>query len=144
MGYACPVCGDPQADATHLANHLAFTALTGGDDHEAWLDDHVPGWGQLGETELAERVVDHAEQREFPQVFEESGTGDHDHAGDLPAGADSHRGAASMSDDDAAVLEEARELTEEMLEESDSEGANSGAETGDETAGEADTEDETQ
>jgi len=90
MGYACPVCDDPQADATHLANHLAFTALTGGDDHEAWLDEHVPAWGQHGETELAAEVVDHADQREFPQVFEESGTGDQDHAhgGDMPPGAD--------------------------------------------------------
>jgi hypothetical protein len=68
MGYACPVCDDPQADATHLANHLAFTALTGGDDHEAWLDEHVPAWGQHGETELAAEVVDHADEREFPQV----------------------------------------------------------------------------
>jgi len=139
MGYACPVCSDPQADATHLANHLAFTALTGGDDHETWLDDRVPEWGQLGETALAERVVDHAEQREFPQVFEESGTGDHDHTEHLPAGADSHRGAASMSDDDAAVLAEARELTKEMLDEGDD-----GGDTDDETADAADTEDETE
>ncbi|WP_324665471.1 DUF5810 domain-containing protein [Haloarcula sediminis] len=128
MGYACPVCGDPQADATHLANHLAFTALTGGDDHEVWLDDHVEEWGQLGETELAERVVDHAEQREFPQVFEESGTGDHghDHTADLPPGADSHRDR-SMSDDDAEVLAEARELTKEMLEAADSDDTDDGA-----------------
>ncbi|MBX0287158.1 DUF5810 domain-containing protein [Haloarcula salinisoli] len=118
MGYACPVCSDPQADATHLANHLAFTALTGGDDHEAWLDDHVPEWGQFGETELAEHVVDHAEEREFPQVFEESGTGEHA-PDDLPSGADSHRGAASVSDEDAEVLAEARELTKEMLEAED-------------------------
>lgn len=124
MGYACPVCADPQADATHLANHLAFTALTGGADHEAWLDDHVGEWGQLGETELAEVVVEHAEETEFPQVFEESGTGDqqgHDHAHsqDLPAGADRHRGQRSMSDADAAVLSEARELTKSMLEAND-------------------------
>jgi hypothetical protein len=119
MGYACPVCSDPQADATHLANHLAFTALTGGDDHETWLDDTVPEWGQLGETELAERVVDHAEQREFPQVFEESGADGH--ADELPPGADSHRGAGSMSDADAEVLAEARELTKEMLEGGDTE-----------------------
>jgi len=117
MGYACPVCSDPQADATHLANHLAFTALTGGDDHEAWLDEHVPEWGQFGETELAEHVAEYAEEREFPQVFEESGTGDHDHTDGLPPGADSVD--RSMSDDDAAVLAEARELTKEMLEESD-------------------------
>jgi len=135
MGYACPVCSDPQADATHLANHLAFTALTGGDDHEAWLDEHVPEWGQFGETELAEHVVEYAEEREFPQVFEESGTGDHghEHTGDLPAGADSHRGAASMSDDDAEVLAEARELTKEMLEDGDAGVASDGDDAEDET-----------
>ncbi|MDS0282015.1 DUF5810 domain-containing protein [Haloarcula onubensis] len=142
MGYACPVCADPQADAAHLANHLAFTALTGGDDHEAWLDEHVPEWGQLGEADLAERVVDHAKQREFPQVFEESGTDDHshapDHGEDLPPGTDSHRGPASMSDDDAAVLAEARELTKAMLDE-----AESGDETGADSGG-PDAEDETE
>jgi hypothetical protein len=132
MGYACPVCEDPQADATHLANHLAFTALTGGNDHEAWLDEHVGEWGQYGERELAEIVVEHAEQREFPQVFEESGTDSHDHATDLPPGADGHRDR-SMSDADADVLAEARELTKEMLDES--------GETDDASAG---TEDETQ
>jgi hypothetical protein len=123
MGYACPVCEDPQADTTHLANHLAFTALTGGDDHEAWLDAHVDEWGQLGETELAEIVVEHADETEFPQVFEESGT--HDHAEDLPPGAGSQRDTGSMSDDDAAVLEEARELTKEMLEADDGAGEES-------------------
>lgn len=142
MGYACPVCTDPQADATHLANHLAFTALTGGDDHEAWLDDYVPGWGQLGETELAERVVDHAAERAFPQVFAESGLDDHDHAADLPSGADSHRGR-SMSDADADVLAEARELTKEMLDESESTAPADGNDTGEEPDG-ADAEDETQ
>ena len=120
MGYACPVCSDPQADATHLANHLAFTAMTGGTDHEAWLDDHVGEWGQMGETELADIVVEHAEERDFPQVFEESGT--HDHGDELPPGADRQRGAASVSDADAAVLEEARELTKQMLDEADETG----------------------
>jgi len=115
MGYACPVCDEPQADATHLANHLAFTALTGGDDHEAWLDDHAEGWGQLGETELAELVVEHAEQRDV-ELFEAA---DHDHADDLPPGADATPGTdRPLSDADAEVLEEARELTKELLEES--------------------------
>ena len=121
MGYACPVCSDPQADGGHLANHLAFTAMTGGDDHEAWLDDHVDDWSSLGESELAEIVVDHAEEEEFPQVFEESGLDDgHDHgdAEDLPPGAN-QRGSRSMSDADESVLAEARELTKEMLEESE-------------------------
>jgi len=132
MGYACPVCDDPQADAGHLANHLAFTAMTGSDDHEAWLDDHVPDWGQLGETELADRVVGHAEETEFPQVFEESGLADHDHDGDLSRGGDHHRGDREMSDDDAAVLAEARELTKEMLDESGTAGTDDTA-TEDET-----------
>ena len=79
MGYACPVCEDPQADGTHLANHLAFTALTGGADHEAWLDDHADGWGQLGETELAAVVAEEAEETTFPQVFAESGIDEDDH-----------------------------------------------------------------
>lgn len=110
MGYACPVCEDPQADASHLANHLAFTAMTGGDEHEAWLDESIGDWGQLGEAELGELVADHAEEREFPQVFEESGLEDHS----MPAGTDSQRNR-DLSEADAAVLEEARELTREML-----------------------------
>ncbi|WP_160134921.1 DUF5810 domain-containing protein [Halococcus salsus] len=78
MGYACPVCETPQADAHHLANHLAFTALLGDDDHEAWLDEHTPGWDEAGEDELAERVLAEAKEVEFPQVFEDT-TDDHDH-----------------------------------------------------------------
>jgi len=120
MGYACPVCADPQADAGHLANHLAFTALTGGADHETWLDDHVEGWNAMGESELAAEVVEYAEEREFPQVFEESGVESHDHeGGDLPSGADRHRGDRDLTDADAEVLAEARDLTREMLDADD-------------------------
>ncbi len=83
MGYACPVCSTPQADATHLANHMAFTALIRSDDHESWLDENVPGWSERGEAELAEEVVKHAREEEFPQVFEdtvnEAGEHQHDH-----------------------------------------------------------------
>ncbi|WP_336336675.1 DUF5810 domain-containing protein [Haloarcula brevis] len=144
MGYACPVCDDPQADDVHLANHLAFTAMTGGDDHEAWLDEHVPGWGQLGEAELSTEVVEYAAETEFPQVFEDtvdrSDDGhEHDHGtGDLPQGADRHRGSNALSDHDSEVLAEARDLTREMLRESDdtadSDASSSDAgESGDET-----------
>jgi hypothetical protein len=116
MGYECPVCGDPQADAGHLANHLAFTALTSGGDHEAWLDDHVESWGEMGETELAEAVVDHAAETDFPQVFEESGVADHDHDDGHPSvKAARERADRELSDDDAEVLAEARDLTREML-----------------------------
>jgi hypothetical protein len=89
MGYACPVCEDPQADGEHLANHLAFTAVLGDADHEDWLDEHAPGWGDTDPQELAERVSDHAEKREFPQVFEDTTSG-HDHG----EGAHGHGGRA--------------------------------------------------
>jgi hypothetical protein len=95
MGFACPVCGDPQADAEHLANHLAFTALMHGGDHEAFLDEHVPGWGSLDGTALGERVTEYAEQTEYPQVFEDTtghdGGRGHDH-GDPPEHGHTHDG----------------------------------------------------
>lgn len=72
MGYACPVCGTPQADARHLANHLAFTAMLHGEGHEAWLDEHAPDWETAGEATLASRVVDLAEDADYPQVFEDT------------------------------------------------------------------------
>jgi hypothetical protein len=78
MGYACPVCEDPQADDIHLANHLAFTALARGGDHEAWLDEHVPEWEQYDDEGLAATVTELAEEMEYPQVFEDT-TGDHGH-----------------------------------------------------------------
>jgi hypothetical protein len=75
MGYECPVCGTPQADARHLANHLAFTAVLGREDHEAWLDEHAPGWSEAGEAELAPRVAEHAPETEFDQLFEDTAGG---------------------------------------------------------------------
>jgi len=81
MGYACPVCETPQADARHLANHLAFTAMVRGGDHEEWLDEHLPEWDEAGEAELAERVTAFAEEEDYPQVFEDTVTpaGEHQH-----------------------------------------------------------------
>ncbi|PSP95012.1 hypothetical protein BRC91_03125 [Halobacteriales archaeon QS_4_62_28] len=110
MGYACPVCEEPQADAGHLANHLAFTAITSSGDHEEWLDEHAPEWGQLGETELAENVAEYAEETEFPQVFEESGV--EDHAVDTRQAR--ARGSGELDEEAASILAEARELTEQM------------------------------
>jgi hypothetical protein len=80
MGYACPVCGDPQADAGHLANHLAFTAMIRDDGHEAWLDEHAAGWSEWGEADLADHLDGHdaVESADYPQVFEDT-TGDTDH-----------------------------------------------------------------
>lgn len=141
MGYACPVCGDPQADAEHLANHLAFTAMLGDADHESWLDDRVPDWADRDPDALAATVTDHAEETEYPQVFEDtvdrrsansrtqSGdtTGhDHDHErsgalfDDEPEFAANARERAvrdrDVDADAAEVLEEAREMTRQMLE----------------------------
>lgn len=102
MGYACPVCGDPQADARHLANHLAFTAMLGREDHEAWLDEHAPGWNEEGERELAGRVADLAESADYPQVFEDTtgqldseaaAEGDHERSGKLFEGEGHDHGA---------------------------------------------------
>jgi len=75
MGYACPVCSDPQADRGHLANHLAFTAMLGDDDHEAWLEEHAPGWETMGEAELADHLVELVEETSFPQLFEDTAGG---------------------------------------------------------------------
>lgn len=66
MVYRCPVCQHPQVDETHLANHLAFTALVRGGDHESWLDETVPDWESVGEAELATRLADHVEATEGP------------------------------------------------------------------------------
>jgi hypothetical protein len=140
MGYACPVCATPQADATHLANHLAFTALLRSDEHEAWLDENVPGWGEHGEQELAEEVVNHAREEEFPQVFEdtvgEAGEHQHDHERsgklfeDTPRRGRQQRPGtqpAAMDEETKAIVEEARELTEEMLREPGEESEPAGA-----------------
>lgn len=72
MGYGCPVCGDPQADGVHLANHLALTAMIRGGDHETYLDEHVPGWEKLDEEDLATELAEVAEDVEYPQVFEDT------------------------------------------------------------------------
>jgi len=135
MGYACPVCGDPQADDEHLANHLAFTAMLGDEAHEEWLSEYAPDWDEKDADRLAATVTDHAEEVEFPQVFEDTTT-DHDH---------DHERSGALFDDEARtgggfdaaaardrarehrdpeldaeteeVMQEARELTERMREE---------------------------
>jgi hypothetical protein len=120
MGYACPVCGDPQADAEHLANHLAFTALLGDEDHEGWLDEHAPDWDQTDADALAETVTDRAESVEFPQVFDDTthdhgedgdpltATGDADAVSAARRRADRHRELDAQGEQ---ILEDARELT---------------------------------
>ncbi|WP_435180341.1 DUF5810 domain-containing protein [Halorussus sp. AFM4] len=152
MGYACPVCETPQSDAEHLANHLAFTAMLGDDDHEAWLDDHAPGWQEQGERELAARVEEHAKEVGFPQVFDDTTGHDHGHgdeprAGDLfedeleranargrgsmaggAGGRGAGGGAGALDGEAQEILQEAQEMTEQLL---DYEGESDG-ETADE------------
>ena len=160
MGYACPVCGDPQADAEHLANHLAFSAMLGDDAHEDWLADHAPDWDESDADRLAPVVTAHAEEIEYPQVFEDTTDDghDHDHEHDHahgrgstqdPGGPD-HRGQGrpgddplpsgtsvpepSPDDETAEILREARELTRKRRESGDSGGEES---TGEGREGEA-------
>ncbi|PSP75807.1 hypothetical protein BRC86_02950 [Halobacteriales archaeon QS_3_64_16] len=71
MAYACPVCATPQADGRHLANHLAFTAMIHGEDHEAWLDEHAPDWQEAGEDALANRVIGQAPETELSAAIED-------------------------------------------------------------------------
>lgn len=153
MGYACPVCGDPQADAEHLANHLAFTALRGESDHKSWLEDHAPDWDQQDAESLATTVVDHAEEVEFPQVFEDTtdqGHG-HDHDGersgalfddesDLPEGGreavERERRNRELDAQAEQALEDAREMTRQMM----ADAADDDPDSDDETDGESDDE----
>jgi hypothetical protein len=116
MGYRCPVCGDPQADDVHLANHLAFTAMVRGGDHESWLDDNVPDWGDHDDEGLAEIVSDLAESAEYPQVFEDTTEvadhDDHTHNETLPGGATPAEDPG-LDDEAQDILSDAREMTRE-------------------------------
>lgn len=124
MGYECPVCSVPQADGRHLANHLAFTALLGDADHGTWLDEVVPEWAGMDEATLADRVVERAPERPYPQVFEDT-------TEDRPAGGSRRRRCADTRPDrdggtgaeTAAVLEAARALTERRRATAEEDGA---------------------
>lgn len=120
MGYACPVCEIPQRDGEHLAHHLAFTAMLHGEDHEAWLDDHVDDWAEREPEELAADVTPHAEDAEYHEVFEDT-TRDHGRPdvghqhGQQQQGHNIDTRGEDVDAETAAVLEEARELTQELL-----------------------------
>jgi hypothetical protein len=142
MGYACPVCTDPQADATHLANHLAFTALARGGDHEDWLDEHVPEWESMDETTLGEELAGTADDTEYPQVFEDttdqghSHDHDHEHAGGRPTrgvpDAMLSEAESALADEEVGdhddILAEARELTRKRRAEGEDSSADSESE----------------
>lgn len=158
MGYACPVCEEPQIDARHLANHLAFLAMLGREEHEAWLAEHAPGWEEGGERELAARVRELADDAEYPQVFEDTtGRLDSEH------GDDTERSGKLFEDDHAhghehdfsqgrpsavvdegnltpeqqEIFAEAQALTREMLKE-DEERADADEDTASDETGECD------
>ena len=117
MGYACPVCDAEQADAAHLANHLAITASLGREDHREWLEEHAPDWSDCNPEELGEIVSQYAPEIETPE-FDEAGH-DHGRPGGLEEGlARQSRGAGrgSLTAEAESALEEARELTRQMQE----------------------------
>ncbi len=137
MGYACPVCDSTQADAEHLANHLAITASLGRTDHREWLAEYAPDWADCGPEELGEVVSEYALEVETEGM---TGAGDHAPAGrpDVEvetALARQSRGAGrgSLTDEAQRAIEEARELTERRHEgdRRETEGEESGEETGD-------------
>lgn len=115
MGYACPVCGAPQADGEHLAHHLALTAMLHGDDHEAWLADQAPDWAERDPSGLAAAVVDGA-----PEIDTESvSTEDDDLV--LDRSGDGRQGTTELDPDTRRVIEEARELTRQQRGDGDGE-----------------------
>lgn len=133
MGYACPVCEERQVDAEHLANHVAFTAILRGGNHETWLDDHVPEWDERSPATLGSAIAEFAESFEMAvpddsshsrsrdRSKERSRLGIEERAGSSrdteatgPAEKPGER-AKEVSPEDEAVLETARELTRRML-----------------------------
>ncbi|MGQ3329101.1 DUF5810 domain-containing protein [Halorubrum sp. FL23] len=155
MGYACPVCETPQRDGEHLAHHLAFTAMLHGGDHEAWLDDHAPDWGDREPAGLAAEVTPHAEAAEYHEVFEDTvdrgrpnvdlgahdgvgaggqgGHAGHDHAGhDRTAGGPGAVDSAGGTDPQVAeAIREAREMAREAGEDEDGESDAAAGDDGD-------------
>lgn len=119
MGYACPVCDAEQADAEHLANHLAITASLGREDHREWLEEHAPDWGDCGPEELGETVSQYAPETDTPEFESPSHGHDRGRPGGLEEGlARQSRGPGrgSLSAEAESALQEARELTRQMQE----------------------------
>jgi hypothetical protein len=117
-----------------------------GDDHEAWLDDRVPDWGDRDPDGLTAEVTPHAEAAEYREVFEDTvdrgrpdvDLGDRDHAGHDHGHARGGHGGPGVVDESgaddaetAAALREARELTREMLAEDGEERETGGADSDD-------------
>ncbi|MFC4542498.1 DUF5810 domain-containing protein [Halosolutus amylolyticus] len=112
MGYACPVCDAEQADAEHLANHLAVTAALGRADHRDWLEEHAPDWADRGPEDLGTIVSEYAPEIETPEF--ESGHGHEPTFEDELARQSRGPGRGALTSEAEGVLEEARELTRQM------------------------------
>ncbi|SDC32130.1 DUF5810 domain-containing protein [Natrinema hispanicum] len=120
MGYACPVCDAEEADAVHLANHLAITASLGREDHRAWLAEYAPDWSDCTPDELGERISPHVQEIDTPE-FEAGGhePGRPDSLEEGIARQSRQPGRGSMTAETQRVLEEAAELTREMTDHED-------------------------
>jgi hypothetical protein len=114
----------PQVPAAEASPYDRAADLLETHVDEEWLDGTVPGWGSMNESTLADEVTAHAEETEYPQVFEDT-TGSHDHDGHAHGRAGGTRdlseamlsqAEAELDDletrDTEDVLEQARELTE--------------------------------
>ncbi len=89
-----------------------------GGDHEEWLDEQVPDWGQLDDEGLGERVIQYAESAEFPQLFEETTGRDQHHDASHQHGqprqsANERLNSSQFDAETQAILQRARELTRE-------------------------------
>jgi hypothetical protein len=116
MAYVCPVCDAVEADAEHLANHLAVTASLHEGDHAAWLKEHAPDWPDRSPSELGATAVEHARER---PLDDESTV--HDHGREVKPDVRNARSGAKvgagrrLDAETKQVLREARELTERSL-----------------------------
>lgn len=134
MGYRCPVCESPHPDSEHLANHVAFTGLMGGEDHESWLDEHVPDWADRDPESLGDALA------EIVSTVDLEGVGSDDN-GQLGRPNVDTVSPDSGPDDEfdpvtEAALAEARAMTEEMVGQSGETDGSSDTEEADRTEGE--------
>ncbi len=112
MRYACPVCDADQADAQHLANHLAITASLGRTRHLEWLDEHAPDWPDRNPETLGEIVSQHAPEID-PSAVESTADRGATFEDEL-AMQSRQPGRGAMTSEAEQVLDEARELTRRM------------------------------
>lgn len=132
MGYECPVCTTEEADGEHLANHLAFTALIRGGEHETWLDEHTPNWAERDPDELASELTEYATETETEPT---SVPQHHTHGTSPPDGHGAtqvdHTDRGDHSGDTADILAEAKAMTRQMYGDEVDRGETDGSENSD-------------